>query len=180
MLLIDVSYFTSGPRQIVNASTAQMPLQGSQVVNNTIEGYIEAFQMEFLINIAGHRLAGYIKDYLDMIEQKEDAQSADKAETVEVAEQSPFEVICEKIREPFADYVFFHILRDMNTQATITGLVRLKCANEYVSPIQRQVSIWNGMVKKNKEFVYWASSKECNHNVVISANLLTPINTFNL
>ena len=176
MLLIDVSYFTSGPRQIANASTAKMPLQASQAVNDVIEGYIEAFQMDFLINIVGHRLAGYINDYLELLRQ----ESHDDPEVEEETEQSPYEVICEKIREPFADYVFFYILRDMNTQATTTGLVQLKCANDYVSPIQKQVSIWNGMVKKNKEFVRWASSKECERNVVINANLLTPVNTFNL
>lgn len=185
MQLIDVSYFTSGPRQIQNASTAQMPLQASIAVNDAIEGYIKAYQNEFLLDIVGRRLAGHITDYLDMLDQekddlKDEAQDTSETEPVAGLSVSPYETICRKIREPFADYVFFHILRDMNTQATITGLVRLKCANDYVAPIQRQVSIWNDMVKKNKEFVHWASSEECNLNVVISANLLTPINAFNI
>ena len=77
--------------------------------------------------------------------------------------------------------MFFHILRDMNTQATITGLVRFKCANEYISPIKRQVSVWNSMVKKNRLFVESAMSDYCPFNGLKSQkNILTPINTFNL
>ena len=75
---------------------------------------------------------------------------------------------------------FYHILRDANTQATITGLVRLKCANEYVAPLKRQVSTWNSMVEKNKQFVEWAMSNDCPFDVKITKNLLTPINAFNL
>ena len=94
--------------------------------------------------------------------------------------QSRYAVLCEKLCEPFADYVFYHILRDANTQATITGLVRLKCANEYVAPLKRQVSTWNSMVEKNKQFVEWAMSNDCPFDVQITKNFLTPINAFNL
>ena len=66
-------------------------------------------------------------------------------------------------------------------QATITGLVRLECDNEYVAPFKRQVSTWNSMVKKNKLFVEWALSYDCPFiGMKINKNLLTPINTFNL
>ena len=149
-MLIDVSYFTSGPRHIENASVAEMPSPNSLAVNEVINGYIKAFQSEFLHTAVGFSQSGYA-------------------------------LLCEKLSEPFADYVFFHILRDMNTQATITGLVRLKCANEYISPIKRQVSVWNSMVKKNRLFVEWAMSDDCPFiGLKIQKNLLTPINTFNL
>ena len=29
-------------------------------------------------------------------------------------------------------YVFYHILRDMNTDATVTGLIQLKSSNKHV------------------------------------------------
>ncbi len=61
-----------------------------------------------------------------------------------------------------------------------TGLVRLKCANEYIAPLKRQVSTWNSMVEKNKQFVEWAMSNDCPFDVKITKNLLTPINAFNL
>ena len=54
--------------------------------------------------------------------------------------------VLEQLREPFANYVFYKILRDANSQATMTGLVRLKCANTYVAPLRRQVSAKRGVL----------------------------------
>ena len=167
-MLIDVSYFMSGPRHIENVSVAEMPSPQSLAVNEVINGYIKAFQPEFLRNVVGVTLSQAITDYLELIEREKEAP------------QSGYAVLCEKLCEPFADYVFYHILRDANTQATITGLVRLKCANEYVAPLKRQVSTWNSMVEKNKQFVEWAMSNDCPFDVKITKNLLTPINAFNL
>ena len=99
---------------------------------------------------------------MEIIEQEKETAS-DEVDISEEKEepQSGYAVLCEKLCEPFADYVFYHILRDANTQATITGLVRLECDNEYVAPFKRQVSTWNSMVKKNKLFVEWALSYDC-------------------
>ncbi len=58
-MLIDVSYFTSGPRHIENASVAEMPSPNSLAVNEVINGYIKAFQSEFLhsaVGLAFHKL----------------------------------------------------------------------------------------------------------------------------
>ena len=46
--------------------------------------------------------------------------------------------------------------------------------------LKRQVSTWNSMVEKNKQFVEWAMSNDCPFDVKITKNLLTPINAFNL
>lgn len=177
-MLIDVSYFTSGPRHIENASVAKIPSQNSIAVNEVITGYIKCYQREFLAGMLGEKLVEAFLDYLRILE--EDSQKeADPDKTVS-KEESKYELVCKRIREPFADYVFFHILRDMNEQATITGLVRLKCANTYVAPIRRQVSIWNSMVEKNRQFVHWTVSGQCPFRVATNRNLFTPINAFNL
>lgn len=174
-MLIDISFFTSGPRHIQNASIAKIPDQNSLAVNELINSYIKEFQTKFLLGIVGRNLASAIIDYLEIIDQEKEEVLEEEKEV-----ESGYSVLCKKLQEPFADYVFFHILRDMNTQATITGLVRLKCANEYVSPIKKQVSTWNSMVDKNRLFVEWASSEDCPFSVKIEKNLLTPINAFNL
>lgn len=175
-MLIDVSYFISGPRHIKNASVAQMPEPYSLAVNEAINEYIKAFQSEFLRAAVGLSFANAMIDYLELMEQEKENPEESEDNT-----ESGYGLLCDRLRESFADYVFFHILRDMNTQATITGLVRLKCADEYVAPIGRQVSTWNGMVKKNRAFVEWAMSDNCPFiGLKISRNLLTPINTFNL
>ena len=163
-MLIDVSYFTSGPRHIENASVAEMPSPQSLAVNEVINGYIKAFQTEFLHTAVGFSLSQAITDYLEIVEQEKE----DSSDEVDILEKD----------EPQFGYA---LLRDMNTQATITGLVRLKCANEYISPIKRQVSVWNSMVKKNRLFVEWAMSDDCPFTgLKIQKNLLTPINAFNL
>lgn len=171
-MLVDVSYFTAGPRQIRNATTAKMPTTEGLSANNAIKGYIRSLQRQFLNDVVGLTLAGQITDYLEMME---DESVKPHDDTI-----SPYEYVCKQLRESFADYVFYHILRDMNTEVTVTGLVQLKSSNKYVAPIQRQVSIWNSMVVRNKQFVQWASSDECPFKVSVNKNMLTPINRFNL
>lgn len=91
------------------------------------------------------------------------------------------EAVAEKLCEPFADYVFFQILRENADQATITGLVRLKSANEHVSPLRRQVTVWNSMVEKNRRFAAWARSSACPvAGITVSEQMLTKINTLNI
>ncbi|WP_300700994.1 hypothetical protein [Bacteroides sp.] len=183
-MLIDVSYFLAGPRHIANASMGKLPSQDSIAVNDTIMEYVKEYQPLFLSSMLGYKLSKEVADYLELLENE--VADADKDAGVEavmndmVVEESKYELLCTQLRESFANYVFFHILRDANTQATIKGLVLLKCDNTYIAPIQRQVSIWNDMVKKNKKFVKWASSLECPFNVSIESNMLTPINAFNL
>ena len=85
-----------------------------------------------------------------------------------------------QLKEPFADYVLFNILRDASSQATITGNVRLKCANEYVSPIKAQVIAWNRMVDANIKFILWAREGNCPIPLETQTNMLNRINQFNL
>ena len=70
-MLIDVSYFMSGPRHIENASVAEMPSPNSLAVNEVINGYIKAFQSEFLHTAVGFSLSQAITDYLEIVEQEE-------------------------------------------------------------------------------------------------------------
>ena len=69
-MLIDVSYFMSGPRHIENVSVAEMPSPQSLAVNEVINGYIKAFQPEFLRNVVGVTLSQAITDYLELIERE--------------------------------------------------------------------------------------------------------------
>lgn len=162
-MLIDVSYFLNGPRHILNASMAETPKQDSVAVNARIEGYIKAYQMQFLILVLGDVLAKHVSEQIKSVEVDQSVS-----------------LLCEKLKEPFADYVFYHILRDANEQATITGIVRLKSANEYVSPINAQVSIWNEMVGKLEHFIKWVNSEECPFDIVIAPHMVTTINALNI
>lgn len=169
-MLIDVSYFVSGPRHIQNASTSKTAGADSLAVNGHIEAYIKELQPVFLEAMLGEKEAGYAMDYLDMSDDEEN----------EGTEPSKYEIVCDKLKEPFADYVLFNILRDASSQATITGNVRLKCANEYVSPIKEQVIAWNRMVDANVKFILWAREGNCPIALETQTNMLNRINQFNL
>lgn len=169
-MLIDVSYFVSGPRRIQNASISKTAGADSMAVNGHIEAYIKELQPVFLEAMLGEKEAGYAMDYLDMADD----------EGNEGTESSKYEIVCDKLKEPFADYVLFNILRDASSQATITGNVRLKCANEYVSPIKVQVIVWNRMVDTNVKFILWAREGNCPIALETQTNMLNRINQFNL
>ena len=167
-MLIDVSL--SGPRHIQNASTSKTAGADSLAVTGHIEAYIKELQPVFLEAMLGEKEAGYAMDYLDMSDDEEN----------EGTEPSKYEIVCDKLKEPFADYVLFNILRDASSQATITGNVRLKCANEYVSPIKAQVIAWNRMVDANVKFILWAREGNCPIPLETQTNMLNRINQFNL
>lgn len=168
-MLIDCSYFTKGPRRILNATLGTSTIPNAIEVNAAIEAYISVHQESYLVQVLG-RAGNRVNAYLVCLDEDETAKHNDNIDSV-----------CDRLRDSFADYVFFHILRDMNTQSTITGLVRLKCANEYVAPIQRQVSTWNAMVDKHRIFAEWCQSSGCTlSGISINSELLTKINVLNL
>ena len=64
----------------------------------------------------------------------------------------------------------------MNVQPTITGLVQLKCANSYVSPLEKGVQTWNRMVDGLSLFLEEVTVE----GVTIESEMLTYLNIFNL
>jgi hypothetical protein len=168
-MLIDVSYFTAGPRHILNASLGIMPNPNAQEVNAAIEDYISYYQEGYLREMLGEALGNKVNAYLVCKDEGDDLN------------KEHFETLCDQLRQSFADYVFFKMMRDAQDQATITGLMRLKSANNYVAPINRQVGTWNAMVERNLRFVGWCKSSECPFpNIRTTRNMLTKINSFNL
>ncbi len=172
-MLIDCSYFTKGSRHIMNATLGtlgRLPNANASEVIDTIEAYIAEYQEEYLIGMLGNKVGNKVNAYLVCLEEDE-----------QPTYQHGFDAACELLRDSFADYVFFHILRDSSSQSTITGLVRLKCTNEYVAPIRRQVNVWNSMVNKHSRFAEWCQSSECTlSGISINSYMLTKINQLNL
>lgn len=167
-MLIDCSYFTKGARYILNASMGTMPNPNAVEVCRAIEAHIAEHQERFLIRMLGSHLGNKVNAYL--VCKEEDG-----------TENENLNAVCERLKESFADYVFYQILRTSSTQSTITGLVRLKNGNEYVSPMSRQIISWNTMVERNRLFQAWACSDECPiKGIAISAAMTTRINSLNL
>ena len=172
-MLIDCSYFTRGTRHILNATMGTVdtiPNPNAAEVNSSIEAYIAEHQEQYLIEMLGSTLGNKFNTYLVCLDEDDNPTRNEKIDAV-----------CDRLKESFADYVFFHILRDANTQARITGLVLLKSANTYVAPIRRQVSVWNTMVDRNRRFAEWCQSSDCTiSGISISSDMTTKINTLNI
>lgn len=171
-MLIDCSYFTKGSRHILNATVGNttIPNPNAIEVNAAIEAFIVENQEPYLVQMLGSSLGNRVNAYLVCLEEDETPKHNDH-----------FDDVCGRLKESFADYVFFHILREMNSQASMTGLVRLKCANEYVAPIRRQVNVWNSMVDKNRLFAEWCQSADCTiYDISVDRYMLTKINPLNL
>lgn len=145
------------------ASVGKIPNPNSEEVNSAISAYIRQLLPVFLLRAVGEEMSERIMTKLSNTSEHED-ESAD--------------ILIEQLREPFADYVFYRILRDVNSKATVTGLIQLKIANKYVSPIIRQVSIWNSMVEKLRIVNHVAARK----GIVLNSDpmLLKRINSLNL
>lgn len=166
MNLIDCSYFYVGPLQIMNARPIDDLDNNAIAVQETITGYIELYQGEFLLKMVGKELSADVTAYL--AERGNDENHTDEA----------MEELCEKLRPSFAHYVYFKIVGDVNQTMTITGLMKLKSANYNQVPRQRMVKVWNDMVVLNKQFVAWA--EESDYDVFYYVEMVTPINQFNL
>lgn len=179
-LLIDCTYFCKGERFIQNAPTTTKPEDQNEIaVKDTIDGYVETLQGDFLCSMLGDSTAALLQAYLD-------AKDVDGSEEDEVAEPSltekddELEFLADGLKESFADYVFYKMLRNVNTLVTTTGVVELKTANRYRTPADRQASIWNRMVGRNVKFVEAAKKVLTNYTIYYSENYVTPINTLNL
>ena len=165
MNLIDCSYFYVGPLQIMNARPIDDLDNNAIAVQGTITGYIERYQGEFLLKMVGKELSADVTAYL---KRCEDENYTDEA----------MEELCEKLRPSFAHYVYFKLVGDVNQTMTITGLMKLKSANDNQAPRQRMVKVWNDMVQLNKQFVEWAETSD--YDVYYYVEMITPINQYNL
>lgn len=179
MNLIDCSYFYSGPLAIENAKATDDVDNNAFAVQEAINGYIERYQEEFLDAMVGSAVADVVTTHLAALEAYQQAlDGAEEGETVEPYSDDDADELCAKLRLPFAHYVYFKMVGDVNQTMTVTGLMRIKSANDNQPPRQRMVSVWNDMVKLNKKFVAWADTSS--YEVFYHINMVTPINQFNI
>ena len=167
MNLIDCSYFYVGPLQVMNARPIDDLDNEAAAVQECITAYIERYQDEFLLKMVGKDVAHAVTEYLAQREEDEN-YTADRAEE-----------LCKQLRPLFAHYVYFKLVGDVNQNMTITGLKKVKSANnEHQPPRQRMVKVWNDMVQLNKQFIEWAETSD--YDVYYYVEMITPINQYNL
>ena len=163
-MLIDITYFTSGPRQIENAVEVSSPSAQQQAVRNVIEKYISLLQGKFLDAAVGASMRSFVEGYLDSMEDDGFEEDPDT------------EVLLELLREPLADYVLYYILRDAGQQSTVTGLVELKSANRYVEPQTRQAHVWNRMAEGVARLVEYCAADDSPFDITVQRYMLMKIN----
>ena len=124
-MLVDVSYYTHGPRHIENVALGQ----SAQVraVVDSIESYIAVYEPEFLeiADLTYELVNGFPVKYQD------------------------------EVKESIADYVMFFIARDCGQHTSITGVKVLKVADKVVSPANVQCRMWNDMVDRMRKVRIW-------------------------
>lgn len=161
MNLINCKYFYVGPLQVQNARPIDDLDANAQAVQESITAYIERYQGEYLESMLGESLAAQVLSYLSSEEEDADMEG-----------------LCKKLRLSFAHYVYYKLVGDVNQTMTITGLMKLKSANENQPIRQRMVKVWNEMVDLHKNFVKWAETSS--FNVFYREDMVTCINQFNL
>ena len=124
-MLVDVSYYTHGPRHIENVALGQ----SAQVraVVDSIESYIAVYEPEFLeiADLTYELVNGFPVQYQD------------------------------EVKESIADYVMFFIARDCGQHTSVTGVKVLKVADKVVSPANVQCRMWNDMVDRMRKVRMW-------------------------
>ena len=161
MNLIDCKYFYVGPLQVQNARPIDDLDANAQAVQESITAYIERYQSEYLEKMLGEELAQQVLSYFD-------GESEDAA----------MESLCEKLRLSFAYYIYYKLVGDVNQTTTITGLMKLKSANENQPIRNRMTRVWNEMVDLHKKFLKWAEASS--FNVFYREEMVTYINQYNI
>lgn len=175
--LIDSTYFTKGERLVQNApsSLERCTDQNEIAVSESIHGWIESVQEEFLTSMLGARMAKILLAYLDA---KEMASQQEGIEEPEVDDELEF--LADGLKESLADYVMYKMLRGTQLQMMNTGAVALKNANEHENTARRQASVWNTMVRRNLSFLDEARKRLSGYTISYVKNMVTTVNALNL
>ena len=133
-MIIDSSYFTKGRRSIFNATSTGLKEMKPQslAVNKVITDFIDQYSERFLYRVLGGELA-------------EELLADDGGDEKMVN-------LFDALKEAWADYVMYHILRYSGQKLTIDGVVEIKSANTIISPAVYQANVWNDMVDQLRVF----------------------------
>lgn len=168
MKLINSTYFTKVPRRVETVTLGTLPDPNAKAVNEVIDGYIDSYEPEYLRNLLGEEGSGYVFRYLK--DREEPGKDTDE----------DLEKLLDFLREPCAEYVFFHFLSGTTTQATITGVTANNGGDPHVSPMLKQVQTWNRMVDRHRDLQSWLSKHPRLSGFRIRCEMVEKINRFNL
>lgn len=176
-MIIDYTFFQSGELRI-----SGLPLPGVTAgpTNNAVlydlSSYIARYEDEYLEFALGEMYDPFC-EYLRSGGSGEEKWDTLKGKLVIELKEGEFTMK----RSPIANYVYFHYLRDHQSDATATGVKKDTDEGTLVSPELKMVCAWNDMVSMNDALFRWIDSNrneypEWSYEVF----LLSKINIFGL
>lgn len=166
-MLIDSYYFTYGARRINSLTLGERPLDPRQrEIREFVDGCIDSYVPVYLSDTFGIENGMVLLRHIKNPDLHTDTSELDE--------------LCEKLKEPCADYVYCRILSDAQCEATIDGVIRHKLTDYHVSPLLKQVNVWNGMIEKHMAVKEWLEKNSGLKGLKIDSLMLKPINRFNL
>ena len=159
-MIIDYTFFQDGLLMVDGALALATPSPTNEAIAGRIDSFIEIYEPEYLCKLLGEEL------YNDFLANEE----SDK--WVEFKNKLVTEYKVTKV-SPIANYVYFHLVRNSQSMATING-VKKDGEENLVNPQSKMISAWNDMVYKNRSLYSWLCSNF--RNVQTEQELLETIN----
>ena len=159
-MIIDYTFFQDGLLMVDGALALATPSPTNEAIAGRIDSFIEIYEPEYLCKLLGEEL------YNDFLANGE----ADK--WVEFKNKLVTEYKVTKV-SPIANYVYFHLVRNSQSMATING-VKKDGEENLVNPQSKMISAWNDMVYKNRSIYSWLCRNF--RNVQTEQELLETIN----
>lgn len=160
-MIIDYTFFQDGLLMVDGAMALATPSPTNNAIVGRIESYIEQYEPEYLSKLLGEKL---YNDFLS----NEDSEQWESFKKLIVKDNGRFKT------SPVANYVYFFLVRESQSMATING-VKKDGGENLVSAGSKMISAWNNMVFENRKIYMWL----CNtfRNVPTEPELLETINT---
>lgn len=164
-MLIDYTFFQDGLLMVEGAMALVAPSPTSNAIVSRIDWFIQRYEDEYLCKLLGEKL------YNDFLSDGEVSEKWVEFKKRLVKDDSAAKV------SPIANYVYFFMVRDNQSFATING-VKKDGDENLVSPRQKMVDAWNDMVSQNRRLYPWLCKTF--HQVPTEQELLETINPLNV
>ena len=161
--MIDYTFFQDGLLMVDGAMALAAPSPTNAAIKNRIDWYIQRYEPEYMCKLLGE---GLYEDFLDNGESDKWAEFKELlVKSNDLAKTSPI-----------ANYVYFFLVRDSQSAATINGVK--KDGDNLVNPQTKMVQAWNDMVNTTRRIYTWLCRNF--HNVQTEQELLETINILNV
>lgn len=176
-MIIDYTFFQSGELRISGLPLPEVtPGPTNNAVLYDLSAYIARYEDEYLELALGEMYNPFC-EYLRSGESGDDRWNNLKGKLAIEPKDGGFTLK----RSPIANYVYFHYLRDHQSDATATGVKKDTDEGTLVSPELKMVRAWNDMVSMNDALFRWIDSNRNDYpEWSYDVYLLGKINIFGL